>query len=316
ALPVAVAALPAGRRLPASLSGRGRLVFALWEGVLLLGVGAAWTAGRRMPYLSQFFGSGGLGPSDVLGSRPHFFDLGALGWLTVVCVGASLLLALLAARGTSAPPPSRRAKAGLVLAIGLGQVVGVLPPSFHYIGWTAGSLDRYLLPLLPFAVALLLWAARGLRLALPLGWLAIALLAAFSIAGTRDYLVFMDAVWNMARTANAAGVANDRLDAGSAWDGYHLYEESLAGHIKPRALTKGPWWVYFYAPATDSSYVVATKPQPGYVVAMSRPYSAWLARGPTRLYLLRRLWMPWPARSASPASPTSPVRPRWPGWPR
>ncbi|HEU5433758.1 MAG TPA: glycosyltransferase family 39 protein, partial [Thermomicrobiales bacterium] len=93
ALPIAVAALPAGRRLLARMTGRGRLVFALWEGVLLLGVGAAWTAGRRMPYLSQFFGSGGLGPSDVLGSRPHFFDLNALGWLTVVCVGASLLLA-------------------------------------------------------------------------------------------------------------------------------------------------------------------------------------------------------------------------------
>src|SRR5581483_7786948 len=129
ALPIAVAALPAGRRVLGSMSDRGRVVFAIWEGVLLLGVGAAWAAGRRMPYVPQFFGSGGLGPPDVLGSRPRMFDANALGWLTVVCVGASLLLALLAARGVGAPPPSRRAKAGLVLAIGLGQVVGVLPPS-------------------------------------------------------------------------------------------------------------------------------------------------------------------------------------------
>ncbi len=186
-----------------------------------------------------------------------------------------------------------RTQATLVLAIGLWQVVGVLPPSFHYRS-RGGSLDRYLLPLLPFAICLGLWALRDVRLARPVAWLVVAVFATYSIAGTRDYLVYMEEVWDLARYANATGVANEHLDAGSGWDGYHLYEQGLATNITRARTRNGPWWVYFYAPATDSSYVVAGKPLPGYAVVTERPYSSWLETEPSRLYLLRREEVPWP----------------------
>ena len=38
-------------------------------------------------------------------------------------------------------------------------------------------------------------------------------LALFAVAGTRDYLVFMRAVWATAEQAVARGVPLDRLDA-------------------------------------------------------------------------------------------------------
>jgi hypothetical protein len=186
-----------------------------------------------------------------------------------------------------------------VLSIGLGQVLGVMPPSYHYIGWAAGSLDRYLLPLVPLTIALALWALPGVRISLPLGWIVVAALALFSVAGTRDYLVFMREVWAMGEEATAAGVPLDRLDAGSAWDGYHLYEYGLEQRIRSRTPKGGPWWVYFYAPATDSAYVVASKPLPGYHVIKKQPYSSWLQREPTNLYLLHRAGVPWPPRPAS-----------------
>jgi hypothetical protein len=194
--------------------------------------------------------------------------------------------------------PARRlalspSSVGLVTTIALWQLVGWLPPSFHYRTWTAGSLDRYLLPLLPFVLCLSLWAARDLRLARATAWLVVAGIGLCSVAGTRDYLVFMDAVWDTARAANRAGVENTRLDAGSGWDGYRLYEYSLANRVPPRT-PNGPWWVYFYAPATDSSYVVAGRPLPGYVEVMQRPYSSWLESEPTRVYLLRRQDVPGP----------------------
>ena len=69
----------------------------------------------------------------------------------------------------------------------------------------------------------------------------------------------MRAVWAMGEEATAAGVPLDRLDAGSGWDGYHLYEYGLEHRIRSRTPKGGPWWVYFYAPATDSAYVVAGK---------------------------------------------------------
>jgi 4-amino-4-deoxy-L-arabinose transferase-like glycosyltransferase len=298
-LPLMGAALPGVRGIVQSISPRGWILFAAWQAILLIGVTALWAGEALMPYIGQFSGSGGLGAPDVLGSRPILLGPEIRSTLTVVCLLASLLLALIAARAMGAPPSSQRARAGLVLSIGLWQVLGVMPPSYHYIGWAAGSLDRYLLPLVPLTIALALWALRGVRISLPLGWIVVAALALFSVAGTRDYLVFMRAVWAMGEEALAAGVPLDRLDAGSGWDGYYLYEYGREQRIRSRTPKGGPWWVYFYAPATDSAYVVASKPLPGHRIIRKRPYSSWLQREPTNLYLLHRAGVPWPPRPAS-----------------
>ena len=296
-LPVAAALLPA---LPTVLRGIGRngwRVVALWASTLAAGVAITWPGGQRMPYVQQFFGTGGLGPPDVLGSRPHVLGPAALDALTLICVAASLAVALLAGRASSARSLPRGDRAGLLLAIGIGQVVGVLPPSFHYLN-RGGTLDRYLLPLLPLGLALALWATSGLRLALPLGWAVVTFLALFAVAGTRDYLTYMDAVWSLAARANAAGVPNDRLDAGSAWDGYHLYEASLATPGPARTPPPRPWWVSFYAPLTTSDYVVTSRPQHDYVDVWRVEAGSLLGRGPTPLLLQRRPDAPWPPTPA------------------
>ncbi len=297
-VPLMAAVIPFLKRLTEGIPRRGWLLFAAWQAVLLVGVTAFWVRGAYMPYIAQFFGSGGLGPPDVLGSRPILLGPEMRAVLTIVCFAASLLLALVAARAMDAPQSLERSRARLVLAIGLGQVVGVMPPSYHYIGWASGSLDRYLLPLVPLAIGLALWALRDMRMALPLGWVVAAALAVFAVAGTRDYLVYMRAVWSMGEEAVAAGVPLDRLDAGSGWDGYHLYERGLDTPIRSRTPKGGPWWVYFYAPATDSAYVVSGKPLPNHLVVARRPYSSWLQAKPTDLYLLRRLGAPWPPTAA------------------
>jgi hypothetical protein len=299
ALPLMVAALRGVPGLVRAIAPRGWILFAAWQAILLIGVTALWAGGALMPYIGQFFGSGGPGAPDIRGSRPILLGPQIRSALTVVCLISSLLLASIAARGMNAPPSRERGRAGLLLSIGLWQVLGVMAPSYHYIGWAAGSLDRYLLPLVPLTIALALWALRGVRISLPLGWIVIAALALFSVAGTRDYLVFMRAVWAMGEEATAAGVPLDRLDAGSGWDGYHLYEYGLEHRVRSRTPKGGPWWVYFYAPATDSAYVVASKPLPGYRVIIERPYSSWLQQEPTNLYLLNRTGVPWPPRPAS-----------------
>lgn len=162
----------------------------------------------------------------------------------------------------------------------------MLPASFAFRNWTI-SLDRYLLPILPFGIVLTLWALRDVRLVTPFAWIVIAAYAALAVAGTRDFLVFQDATWALARQANAMGIPNERLDAGSSWDGYHLWEYSQANGIVART-NKGPWWVYLFAPATDSSYVVSGSRLRGYHLVVRIPYSSWLERRPLYLYLLRR----------------------------
>lgn len=310
ALPLVAAVLPSVRRLVREVPRRGWLIFALWAAILVAGTAWFWTEGRRMPFVGQFFGSGGLGAPDVLGARPRLLDGAILDALTVACVVGSLVAALVAARAAGIAASPARSRAGLLSAILVGQVAGVLPPSYHYIGRTAGTLDRYLLPLVPLALALGLWALRGVRPTPPLGWLVVAAFACFAVAGTRDYIVYLQAVWSLAREANAAGVPNTKLDAGSAWDGYHLYEYGLANDItKARSPRGSPWWVYFYAKATDSSYVVSAAPRRGYAAVLRRDYDSWLETEPTPLFLLRRTDAPWPPAAGEAPRPVPPI-----GW--
>lgn len=307
ALPVVVAALGAGRDLLRGVTRRGRLLALGWATVLLVGTVGLWLRSMKMPYIGQFFGSGGLGPPDVLGSRPRILTDDWRSALTVICVLASLGLAIIAARAVSDRVTPERATAGLVLSVALWQAAGTFPPSYHYIGWTAGSLDRYLLPLLPFTICLALWTLRGRRLFLPAAWGIVVAFALFATAGTRDYLGYMRTVWSVATDAVAAGVPYDQLDAGAAWDGYYLYE-STEHFERSRSPRGSPWWVFFYGRPTDSSYVVSTAHRRDYIPVWRRSFDPWLG-DPIPVYLLRRPYRLWPPNGRGSLLREIPVRP-------
>ena len=242
----------------------------------------------RMPYIAQYMGPNGLGPTDLLGGRDWIVSWQALDLLTTLCVVASLLFVLTLLRQIPRPvsaDPSRTS-AGLVLAIALGQVAGVLPPSFHFRNWII-SVDRYLLPLLPLALCLGFWALRGLRPSFGAAWVIVAMSALISIAGTRDFLEFQNATWQVARAAIEGGVPVTALDAGSSWDGYTLYDYSVAHHLAPQT-PGGPWWTNIFAPATTSDYVVSTAPLHGYQEVGHQEVPNWLDPHPTFVYLLQR----------------------------
>jgi hypothetical protein len=245
-----------------------------------------------MPHIPHFFSGGGIGARDVRGCCPPLAPEWAWQVLTWSCLGGSLLIALILCRKIERPPgagwPRGAGVAGLVLACGLIQVGGPLPQSLLFRNWVI-SLDRYLLPLLPFALALTLWGLKDVRLRLSLAWVGVGLMAAYSIAGTRDALVFQRNVWHMAKYALEIGVPITRLDAGYAWDAYHLWEYSYEYGIPAQTPWEyNTWWTNVYAPATDSAYVVATGPVDGYTEIAIVEYSAWLQPEPTYLYLLRR----------------------------
>ena len=242
----------------------------------------------RMPYIAQYMGPNGLGPTDLLGGRDWIVSWQALDLLTALCVVASLLFVLTLVRQIPRPvsaDPSRTS-AGLVLAIALGQVAGVLPPSFHFRNWII-SVDRYLLPLLPLALCLGFWALRGLRPSFGAAWVIVAMSALISIAGTRDFLEFQNATWQVARAAIEGGVPMTALDAGSSWDGYTLYDYSVAHHLAPQT-PGGPWWTNIFAPATTSDYIVSTAPLDGYQEVGHQEVPNWLDPHPTFVYLLQR----------------------------
>jgi len=301
-VPILLTIVPIWRSTSSHDSGSFRSPLGYWLflgslGIIVTGLYFFTRQGRTMPYTPQFVGPGGLGSPDVPGSRLRLIE-----WpqtytiLTIVAVIGAIVASLMICRQLIPEVSPERAVAGLVGMVGLWQVVGVLPPSFHYIR-SSGSLDRYLLPLIPLGIALLLWSVRDVRLFQPLGWVLIACLAVVSTAGTRDYLVYMDSVWEMARTANAKGVPDTKLDAGAGWDGYHLYTDMVdAGITKSKAPGGSPWWLYFYAKNSDATYVVATNPAkyPTYQVVAKSQYDQWLEDDPVYIYLLKQKGAPWP----------------------
>ena len=294
-LPISLAILPRTRSLVRNISPSSRWVWigcAVW--LAGLGLGAViFTWGdrpRRMPYISQFAGLRGLGPSDVPGARAKLVEFA---WipdaLTIAAVASAAILGVVVCRKIVSERTPERAAIGLIAMVGLWQWVGVLPPSYHYVT-RGGSLDRYLLPLFPIAIILMLWALRDVKITLPVAWIAIACIAMYSTAATRDYLVYIDAVWDMGHYANSIGADNTQIDAGSGWDGYHVYTNGQEKKgTKVWSPEPAPWWIYLYARRIDSTYIVTTNPSlhKNYVVVARREYSSWLENESVSVYLIR-----------------------------
>lgn len=293
-LPVALATLGVVTRIVRIRSSWVWCIVLGWAVMLLAGLrhfnsgDANHPLMPRMPYIAQYVGPNGLGPTDLLGGREWIVSWQALDLLTALCVVASLLFVLVLVHQIPRPgsaDPSRTS-AGLVLVISLGQVAGVLPPSFHFRNWIV-SVDRYLLPMLPLALCLGFWALRGLRPSFGAAWVVVAISALISIAGTRDFLELQNGTWEVARAAIDSGIPMTALDAGAAWDGYALYDYSTTHRLAPQT-PDGPWWTNLFAPATTSDYVVATAPLDGYQEIGHLEVPNWLDARPTFIYLLQR----------------------------
>lgn len=282
-LPVAMAMLPRVRMMAAGAAAWPAIA---WAVLVAVGAIVFWLNGFIMPYVGQFVTPTGIGPEDLIAARPVLLDRSARVALTVACAAASILAGIALARRSHGTSGFFGGGAGITAAIAVGQVAGTVPPSIHFSGW-GGTLDRYLLPCLPFALLLVLWALREVPLSLPLAAGAVLVMGAWSVAGTRDHLVFVETVWSVAREANALGIPDTRLDAGASWDGFHVYERPPDPSAAPRT-PNPPWWTALFAPQTDSSYVVAGAQLPGYTVLLERSYWSWLQHRPLVLYLLRR----------------------------
>jgi hypothetical protein len=302
-LPLGLGALP---RLPALIRATrksGWIVF----GACVMAVGtAAITFDATFERLRIAFVPGsltevGLGPSgDLRGGRVPLVGTRAMGLVTIACAIAALVVLLAICARLFRPKSSVDRAAWVVLSVLVWQAVGVVGPSM-ILRDTALSFDRYFLPLLPLAICLALWALREVKLNLPIAALATAGLAIFSVMGVRDFLTYQSTTWQVARDAHDAGVRYDRLDAGAAWDGEHLYghpDRTRPTLESPRDINAAfvplsehdvdPGWITFYAPGIREHYVVSAEPLQGYAVVRSVAYSSWLQGDRTYIYLLRR----------------------------
>ncbi|MCC6764433.1 MAG: glycosyltransferase family 39 protein [Deltaproteobacteria bacterium] len=280
---LALLAAPLALALRRDLAARHRrLVIAATSLLAILAVLLFLRTGAAMFYLTNVMYDLGLGASSLRDTQflalRHPVELGpALGVaLTLVATLAAGILTVGWADGVR----RRREPAAFFLAAASALLfLGSLLHARYYF-------DRYLLAVLPFALAALAVAGRaelgkaGLALA--------ALLAWYAIAGTHDYLAWNRARWAGLAELAAAGVAPTEIDGGMEFNGWTLAAtldrwptdaEARRGQPPTR---KSWWWV------VDDRFVVSFRPLPGYVVRQSRPYTRWLPPGTGRVVVLER----------------------------
>lgn len=142
--------------------------------------------------------------------------------------------------------------------------------------------DRYLLPMLPLAIALALGGARVLRWRVMIAGLA--LLLAVSVGGLRDHLAYNAALWRAVALLQERGVADADIDGGYVVDGWlHFTRPEQA----PRDADGAPIYSWITAPGGLLPYQIANAPLPGWRVLDRLPYRRWLGRDGA-LYVLER----------------------------
>ena len=156
-----------------------------------------------------------------------------------------------------------------------------------------GHYDRYLLPLVPLAIFLLMTdgraafasrstqpprtASRGDAVSLSLAALGFVVTAGFAVAGTHDYLNWNRARWMLIDTLFAHGVAANRVDGGYEFNGLYLYDPKLDTGTATRS-----WWI------VDDEYRVQFQMTPGYKVVDRADARGWLPPLRRDIFTLRR----------------------------
>jgi hypothetical protein len=264
--------------------------------------------GQLFPYIRNVVTNWGLfHPHEfVVGDRPLLWDRG---WGTAVGLTGVLSFVLwqttVAARRLMAgcyhrnaddavsddEPLRHRRILVLLLIFQMGYVFATSPILY----------DRHLLLLAPTVIILGAASVRRARLVAP----AVVLIGygAYAVCGTHDVHLISRAVFCEGTRLLESGVAADRIDAGYAFDGWHMYETSQ--QIQPAVpMRLPPWWPTDRAVRTTELrqpwwiYNLVTQVHPEYIVSISADVPSHMFDSGGHLQVVGKLqagftWAPW-----------------------
>jgi hypothetical protein len=145
------------------------------------------------------------------------------------------------------------------------------------------ALDRYVLPVLPIVVILLLSHLQAAQRAVPkLAWISASIFASYSIVTTHDYFSSLRARAEAARRVEAAGVPRDLISAGFEYDGWtQLSFTERIGTPMPGSRVpqheRDQFWFWRYTTALQPKYVAVYLERPGHRNSHTTvPFTTWL----------------------------------------
>lgn len=153
---------------------------------------------------------------------------------------------------------------------------------------TAGFLDRYWLPLLPFLIAAGLRVLQGATL-LRLVPVVVVLLfvSAYGATVHLDDYAALAARWDAGRWLVAQGIPYEKIENGVQWDGYYLYDEAISRY--PSHDIRDIGRIFPPHEIIDPEYVISEQPPAGYEVLNTFTYESRLTDLKThQLLVLKR----------------------------
>ena len=259
--------------------------------------GVWWGAGGEnwMPFaknIGNIMTPWGLGPFPLKGNAGGFFSSLAahpVFWsgVTVFSFFGAVLFLFFCIRAAwqtfypvndGKPSDGNRLFAALMMLIYF--LILVFFPQFY---------DRYLLVFFPSVFMILSLqtvnnAAQPLKNARKISWvgfLILAVMGIFSVAGTHDYLWLNRTRWKATQELmEKEKISPERIDGGYEFNGHFLY------HEKYQPTNKTSWWW-----VDRDDYVIALRPlkENGYEHLRSYEYPRWLFLSPERVLILKKM---------------------------
>jgi hypothetical protein len=234
ARPAVPARLPGNRGIRCSMTGHKDLVTAKRVGLALaVLLGVFILLNGPLPYLENTFSRGGIGVLTLngAGSKVSGFFSSTLFWYAMTAL-AALSAAVLAGTSSLTLQAGGPAARFIFLSAAAHLFISLLGAKFF---------DRYLLTLLPWFILSAVFAARNLRFSRPAAATALALMAAVSWAGVKDYMQWNQAKWDLASRPRP-DLAADEIVNGFDYEAWLNYEKNMAylKSIKPLRLI-GEW---------------------------------------------------------------------------
>ncbi len=216
--------------------------------------GSNWGLESMFPYIPNSLTPEGFGPrGDTIAlTSGHQLDSTIRVILTVLGAGGGIILIWLMSRTVRLRGIDWRAPSTLVGLIGLAHI-GLIFVNLHFF-------DRYLLPLIPFALCwiapLLKTAPAKSRLA---GWILVVIFMGWALWGTYDALNWTSAKWDLASEAIESGIPSNQLVGGYEPDGYFNYTNETYPGLNSVGHPAIPWWVTRLGLQTAPVYVILEK---------------------------------------------------------
>ncbi len=151
---------------------------------------------------------------------------------------------------------------------------------------TFSGFDRYILPLI--VAGIILVAERIKQVSWHYSFTLLCLFGLFfiSITGTKHYLDWNRARWELAEIPKSQGVMIKDIDAGFEWDGWHGYWDGLHSNAWGYPPETDPWWIRKLYPNNSRQYIISVSPLDHYDIVEQKHIP-----GPNpnnAIYLLKR----------------------------